>query len=329
MDFAIKMDSARTIVFKKNQGIVLNEATCIAYVVKRGEVKVVAIGNDAAKMMDRTGGDVVVVNPVKLGRIADIELGKTYFRELIKKIAGVIKPACVFVIPSTLTRDEINDWKSVVFSSNIKDAAFLPSVVTGAIELGYNPELAESALGINISEDGTDISVLSLGGIIRGGGLDEGGAKMTHAIREGIRKKFNLEIGNNMSREARNETQTLYENDGTEFLVTGIDMLTQIPRSAVLVARDTYQMTLPLYKKIAKAICQVVRQCGPDIIRDLQSGRIFVMGEGAAVVGAREFLQIEIGMNVVLNEKSVHASIMAAGKLLNNPQLLQKLVKAN
>ena len=342
MDFSVQLGSGRTVIYKKNDGIVLNEPTKIAYTRTpigkekpnkkcKYKTEVIAVGAAADKMQDRADKSVIIESPVVSGRIADLPLAKKCFTETFKKISGhlALSRACLFTVPCSLTAFEINDYKSVAYAAGVDSVEFIPNVIAGAYALGADITGPTAVMYVNIGESGTDIAVITFAGILAGGTIDDGGAAATRAVHEFIEHKHKITISCDQAERAKNECATLLLNNEISFKVKGVDSETGIPKEVWFTGMDCYKVLLPIYSRIAKAILQVCNDCKPDVVGDLKSGAIFVGGRASNPTGLREFLTMNLDMNVCLNADSVNAVIIGAGRLLNNRVLLKRIIRAN
>ena len=331
MTFAIHLGALNTTIYKKGSGIVLTEPTCIAYSKSpKGAIKVTAVGTAAQKMQDKTGSDVFVATPIEFGRIVRVELVQIFLAELLKRLGDKRTDSFLFLIPCSLTTEELTAYKTVAYSCGIHNAKFIPLVIANAIELGFGPEDSTAGLSIHISEDGTEIGVISFLNIVSGGSVDAGGATLTRAIREGVKKQFSLDISAKTALLARQETATLVPNDESQFRINGMDIFSHIIRDMVFTGKHCYEYTVPIYTEIVNAVKQVLMSCTPAIITDIVRGNIFIGGEASWITGFREFfskeLEIAIKQNTQITDNS---AILGAGKLLNHPSLVDKIIKAN
>lgn len=342
MDFAIQLGSASTVIYKKNDGIVLNEATKIAYSriligKDRGEknnkykTRVLAFGDAAKRMQDRADKSILVESPVVMGRITNVSLAKKYFAEIFKKVTGslALSRSCLFCIPCSLSAEELNDLKSVAYSAGIDSVEFIPSVIAGAFAMGADIAGSTASLYVNIGEGGTDIAVITYAGVLAGGSIEDGGAVATKAVHEYIENKFKITISERVAEQAKIECATLLLNNEISFKVKGVDAETGTPKEIWFTGIDCYKVMLPIYSRIAKAILQICNECSPDVINDLKTGGIYIGGGASSPTGLREFMTMNLDMNVVLNADSVNAVIIGAGRLLNDKVLLKKIIRAN
>ena len=326
------LGSGRTVVYKKNEGIVLNEATCIAYQrvgKKNDKLYVVAVGDTAKRMQDRTDEQVIVASPVVACRIVDVELCKEYFKEVIKKIGGVWNKTALFCIQCSLSAVELDSYKSVAYSGGFTGVEFIPSVVASAIGNGFDIRGATACMSVHIGEGGTDIAAISFGGILAGGSIADGGATATEAVLAFVEKKHKISISERVAKIAKDECQTLLLNNEVSYKMKGFDMETGSVHEVWFNGTDCYKVLLPVYGRIVKAVEQVVSECSPEVINDIKVGAMFVGGDGSSPTGLKEFFTTNLDMNVVLDARSTNAAVMGAGMLLNDKELLRKIIRAN
>lgn len=338
----MQLGSANTVIYKKNDGIVLNQPTKVAFVREvigkekewkkpKYRTRVVAVGEKAKKMQDRADKSIIVESPVVMAKVANVELAKKYFAEMFKKVTGSMahSRATLFCIPCSLSADEVNDFKSVAYAGGVDSVDFIPNVIAGAMAMGADVTGSAAVMYVNIGEGGTDIAVITYAGILAGGTVDDGGAVATKDVHEYIEKKFKISISERMAEMAKVECATLLLNNEVSFKVKGVDPEAGTPKEVWFTGVDCYKVLLPIYSRIAKAILQVCNECSPDVITDLKSGGIYMGGGASSPTGLREFMTMNLDMNVVLNADSVNAVIIGAGRLLNDRELLKKIVRAN
>ena len=338
----MNLGSGRTVIYKRNDGIVLNEASKIAFTrefigkEKPGKARkfknnILAVGEAARKMQDRSGPEVFFESPVVGGKIADLPLAKKFFTDILKKISGnlALSRSCLFCVPCSLNAAEINDYKSVAYGAGADDLEFIPNVIAGAIALGADVSGATAVMYVNIGESGTDIAVITFAGILAGGTIDDGGAAATKAVHEYIQSKYKITISEKTAEQAKVECATLLLNNEISYKVKGVDSETGLLKEIWFTGMDCYKVLLPIYSRIAKAILQVCNECSPDVCNDLKTGAVYIGGGASGPTGLREFMTMNLDMNVVLNADSVNAVIIGAGRLLNDKQLLKKIIKAN
>ena len=334
MDYAIYLGDADTVIYKRNEGIVLHEATRIAYTYAgRGgkEIRCVAVGGMAKKMQDRSDRKTMVEQVIGNGHIVDVELCKIFLRELLKKVCGEDYRGLkvLFCIPCSLNRAELENYKIVAHSIGIDVAEFVPTVIANAIGGGFNIEGSDVCLSVHIGEGGTEVAAISFASIIAGGSIYEGGAEATQEIAKYIDKKYKLDISERVSEITRNECGTLLMNDEVSYKVRGTCADSNAMREIWFNGIDGYKVVLPIYSKITKAILNVINDCGTEMMADVKAGNVYVGGEASTPTGLREFLTANLGMNIVMSAQSINYAINGAGILLSDKALLRKIIQGN
>jgi len=168
MDFAVFLGDEKTLIYKRGQGIVLNEPT-VAAVAKD---KVIAVGKTVSKYRDQDGVDFVT--PIKSGRVTDTDIAAKLISQLLGKVRGSVVRAggrYLFCIPSSLTAADLNDYKTAIYTAGVADAEFVPAVITNAIGMGYNPIDKIPVMSITAEGKTVDIAIIRQCEIIAGGTL--------------------------------------------------------------------------------------------------------------------------------------------------------------
>jgi rod shape-determining protein MreB len=336
MDFAILLGMGRTVIYKRNEGVVLNEATKIATRMggKRvNKVVVVAAGDAAKRMQDKVDNYISIHSPIEDGRVVDTEMAKLLLLSFLKRVnpnGSIASVSCLFLIPCSLSPLELDEYRAVAYGAGIEHVEFIPSIVASAYALGYDPNSSAVALSINIGEGGTDIAAICMGSILAGGSLEGGGSAATRAIIDYIERKHKIAVSERMAELAKIETATLLLHDEVSFKVIGTTDCDETTTKTVdFTGIDCYKILFPIYSRITKAALQVINECKPDAIADIKDGNVFVAGGGSSPTGLREFMTTNLDIPVVLNRDSVNAVIIGAGRLLNDEKLLKTIIAAN
>lgn len=165
MDFAVYLGEEKIIVFKRGLGIVLNEPALVA----RGGDKVLAVGTEALRYLDNEG--VTLGAPVLNGRVHFVEDAVAMLKFASKRVGGIVE--CVFCVPSALSREEMDDYKTAIYSAGINEAHFVPAVLANAFDHGYDLKFADKYISTVICGDFADMVVIYKGEIIDGGVVDK------------------------------------------------------------------------------------------------------------------------------------------------------------
>lgn len=328
MNYAIYMTSDNTMVLGPEGHIILNEATTIAHSGTGKHTKSVEIGNRARDMQDKISSDITVTNLVSKGRIVNTNLARLFLMDVFKSLRLNAKSRVVFLIPNSLTTAELDEYKSAAYSAGLSDVYFVPAVISSALSLGYRISGDYAGLSINISDDGTDIAVISYYGIVSGGTIEYGGDMVSRGVKDFVRTKYQIEVSDKIVRQARTELNTLYTEDTGRLLLNGGDF-SQMLNPVYLTGTDYAEIAVPVFDGIAKAARQVLVNSNPDLINDIIRGNIFISGTLAQTAGAVDFFTRELELPVMISQTASVSAIMGASRLINNLELLEKIVKAN
>jgi len=180
MDFAVYMGDKRTVIYKRGQGIVLNEPTILA----TREGKVVGIGRGAERYLGME--DIIIEYPMIHGCIEDVKIASVFFSDMWRRVSGqsmVIRAGCVFCIPSSLQPAQLNDYKTVAYSAGVADAEFIPAVIASAVGQGYDVFRPNVVVSVITENETADIAAIHGGEIVGGGTIDDM-AKLETAIKQ-------------------------------------------------------------------------------------------------------------------------------------------------
>jgi actin-like ATPase involved in cell morphogenesis len=192
VEFAIYFGE-KTLIYKRQQGIVLNEPTLTA----KTNGKLVAVGKDAIRHIDH--GSVAFESPLYRVKIRDISGAAAFLKSMSKKVGGIIE--CIFLIPSSVDAEGLQDYKTVIYTAGINEAVFVPATVASAISFGHDiRHTVDPIISIVREDEIADINVIKKGEIIDGGTVKDL-SKMDTVIAEYNAKYNNPRVynGNHIS----------------------------------------------------------------------------------------------------------------------------------
>ena len=326
---AIKLGSCNTSIFKQGEGIVLFEPSLVAYTGSGKDRDVKAVGSRAKRMQGRTDDQTFVMSPIFEGRITDVELAcvmlKSFLNKVIKR--GIIKPRikAVVCIPIGLSLSERKTFEKVCYSVGIQDVVLVPSIICGAI--GYNFPVSEpdGICLVNIGGGSTDIAVVSLNSIIQGVNIGVGGEVIDKAIEKHIANRFGIQIGHGVAEALKEEIGSLYKNDISKVEISGIDIETKMARDVVVESQDLYEVLENYYEKIIEAIKSILNECPPNIVQDVITKGVYLMGGTSLMTGVEQYFRRGLGLSVKIEDYTTAIDCLGAGKLLSDAKLLKEL----
>ena len=195
-DIGIDLGTASILVYVKGKGIVLREPSVVAVDNTTGEV--LAVGQEARRMLGRTPGNIVAIRPMKDGVIADFDITQSMLKFFIKKAIGknsLVRPRIVVGVPSGVTEVEKRAVIDATVQAGAREAYLIEEPMAAAIGAGLPVQEATGSMVVDIGGGTTEVAVLSLGGIVYARSVRVGGDKMDSAIISYIRRNHTLLVG--------------------------------------------------------------------------------------------------------------------------------------
>ncbi|HEY8423429.1 MAG TPA: rod shape-determining protein [Clostridia bacterium] len=332
INLALEMGSSNTSIYMEGLGVVLKEASQIAFLENVSEKNVIEAGSKVKKMQGKTSDKTIIVSPVQEGVIVDktaaIAMLKVFLRRVIKS-KFLLKIRAIVCVPCGLTKEQRLDYETVCLKAGITEVILVESVIAAGLGIGLSLESSKGAALIDIGGGTTDIAVMSNCSIISACSVFAGGNMMDAAIMDYIKKKYGLIIGQATAERLKIEIGSLYGNDLAEIKVSGMDQRTQNPSYAIVTAQDIKEAIEPIYLKIASSAEAIINVCPPEIASDIYRNGIFLTGGASNILGIEQFLGTRLKISVKVVTDASYAVILGAGKLLSDEQLLQNIFEQN
>lgn len=329
---AVKLGSSTTTIYRQGDGLVLREPSLIA---ARGTGKnreVLAVGYEAESLAGRTDDDIQVVSPIVEGTVNNAELATLMLRGFVHKVcpARLFRPSirALVCLPIGATAAQQKDMQKICYQAGISDVMFLPAIVCTAIGLGLDIGSSFGKLVVNLGGGCTNIAVIANNNIINGITVSIGGTKLNTAIEKYILEKYNLIIGSGVAERIKQEVASLFPTYSATTSVDGVSADSRTTRSIAISSAEIYPIMDQYYSKICQAILSVVNSCSPDIISDIFKEGGYFCGSQTTYPGVDRYLKGKLNMQVHLSEIS-KTDIWGAGKLLDDPVMLKKLLTNN
>ncbi|WP_297377816.1 rod shape-determining protein [uncultured Helcococcus sp.] len=319
-DLAIDLGSANTLVYKKNKGIIMNEASQLALDVKSGEV--VAVGNKAQEMIGKAPENIAIVNPLEDGTISDFDFTKIlikYCLDQANKGLNIIQPRLVITAPSATSDIELRAIEDACIYSGAREVYIIESALASAIGAGFDVSKSEGRLIVNIGAGNTDISLVSLNGIVLSHSVKYAGNNFNRSIQSFIYDKYSIAVGDNTVRELKEKLASLdlsKENKSEE--ISGRDLLSGMPVIIDVFQSDIYEAIIKSIDKIGEGIRLVVEKTPPDLSMDILRNGIFLTGASSQIPGLDKYIGEKIGIKVEKSEYPVEDAVLGAGVVIDN-----------
>ena len=314
-DIGIDLGTCNTVIYIKGKGIVVNEPSVVA--VERGTKSVVAVGADAKRMLWRTPGNIIAIRPLKDGVIAYKDTTEKMIRYFISKILPrhrLIKPRVVIGIPSCITDVE----SSAVYDSALKAGAGSVEVLeeSRAAAIGANIPITEPAgnMVCDIGGGTTEVSVISLLGMVVTNAIRVGGDEFDQAIIKHIRSVHNLIIGEQTAERLKIEIGNAFPEKNMERVeIKGTDAITGLPRRLEIDSVEVREALREPITQIVEEIKATLAQTPPELAADIVERGIVMTGGGSLLKGLPKLISKETHVPVILAENPMDCVAIGAG----------------
>ncbi|GHV75963.1 rod shape-determining protein [Spirochaetia bacterium] len=319
-DIGIDLGTCNTLIYIHGKGIVINEPSVVA--VERGTKRVMAVGTEAKRMLSRTPANIIAIRPMRDGVIADLESTEKMIRHFISKVLPryrFIKPRMVIGIPSCITEVERRAVEESAYKSGAREVVVIEESLAAAI--GADIPIFEPAghMICDIGGGTTEISVISLGGMVVTSAIRLGGDEFDEAIIKHVRSVHNLIIGEQTAERLKVDIGNAAPDKTIEKVeIKGTDAITGLPRRLEI---DSVEVRDALKDPITQIIDEIKATLGktpPELAADIVERGIVMTGGGSLLKGLPMLISKETGVPVFLAEHPLDCVALGAGKYFEN-----------
>ncbi|MCM8780390.1 MAG: rod shape-determining protein [Candidatus Omnitrophica bacterium] len=326
-DIGIDLGTATTLVYLKGEGIVLCEPSVVA--VERGTSNVLAVGEEAKRMLGRTPGNIIAIRPMKDGVITDFEITEAMLRHFIQKVRRrrfQIRPRIVIAIPSGITEVEKRAVKESAERAGAREVFLIEEPIAAAIGVGLPIQEPVGNMVIDIGGGTTEIAVISLAGIVFSKSIRIGGDEMDEAIIEYLKKTYNLMIGERTAEEIKIKIGSAYPLDEEMSMeVKGRDLVGGLPKTVTITSEEIREALQEPLRSILEITKVSLERTPPELAADLIEHGIVMAGGGSLLRGLDRLISEETGLPVHIAEDPLTAVANGTGKVLNEIRYLKKV----
>lgn len=324
-DLGIDLGTASFIVYQRGKGIVIFEPSVVAISEKTGEI--VAIGEEAKKMLGKTPESYRAVKPMKDGVIADYKVIEAVIKEFINRTVKkslFFKPELVIGIPTKATSVERRAVFEAALNAGARQVHVVTEPIAAAIGAGIDVTKSEGSMIIDIGGGTTDIAVISLGGVVVGDSIKLAGNAMDEAIVRFVRRKHGLVIGETTAEQVKIKIGKVHPSLETyEMEIRGRDAVTGLPRTDVITSDDVLETLKPLVEMLIGRVKMVLEKTPPELAADIIERGIVLTGGGALLRGLDLVMSEELGVKVIIAEDPITCVARGTGVLLEDTNLLR------
>lgn len=329
-DIGIDLGTANTLVYVGGRGIVINQPSVVALNQKTGQV--VAIGNEAKKMVGRTPGHIVAVRPLIDGVISDFEVTEEMLAYFIKnvhkeRVRPFVRSRVVIGVPSGITDVERRAVRDAAKNAGAREVYIVEEPLAAAIGARLPIQEPVGSMVVDVGGGTADIVVISLGGIVVSRNLKVAGDRLNQDIINYARDEFKLLLGERTAEDIKiaiGSANTLDES--VEATVRGRDLMTGLPKEVLVTDGDIREAISKSLSALSRAVKDVIEETPPELISDIMHRGIVLVGGGAFLRGLPEFLEAEIKIPVHLAEDPFTAVVRGTGIILEDLDLLRDVL---
>lgn len=326
-DMGIDLGTATTLVYVKGEGIVLSEPSVVA--IERATSHVLAVGEEAKRMLGRTPGNILAIRPMKDGVIADFEITEAMLRYFIKKVHHrqvLVRPRIVIAIPSGITEVEKRAVKDSAERAGAREVFLVEEPIAAAIGVGLPIQEPIGNMIIDIGGGTTEIAVISLAGTVFSKSIRIGGDEMDDAIIEYLKKTYNLMIGERTAEEIKIKVGSAYPlEEEMKLEVKGRDLVAGLPKAVTITSEEVRSALQEPLRAIIEVAKLSLERTPPELAADLIEHGIVMAGGGSLLRGMDKLISEETGLPVHIAEDPLTAVAMGTGKVLDEIRYLRRV----
>ena len=318
-DVAIDLGTANTLIYVKGKGIVIREPSVVA--IDRYTGKIVAVGDEANKMIGRTPDNIIAIRPMKDGVIADFDITHAMIRHFIRKanVVGILKPRVVVCIPSGITEVERRAVEEAVMQAGAKEVALIEEPMAAAMGAGLPVKRATGSMVIDIGGGTTEIAVISMGGIVSSRSIRIAGDAFDNAIINYLKKNIGINVGDKMAEEIKFQIGSAFEGDEEGYFdVRGRDVRTGLPKTVQVKESQIREAMSENLDEILEAVKLTLEHTPPELAADVMERGIILTGGGALIKGLDKLLTQVTKIPAYVAEYPLDCVAIGTGKALDN-----------
>ncbi|GAE31317.1 rod shape-determining protein [Halalkalibacter hemicellulosilyticus] len=319
-DIGIDLGTANVLIHVKGNGIVLNEPSVVA--VDTTTKRVLAVGEEAFRMVGRTPGNIVALRPMKDGVIANFEMTESMLKHFLAKInvkSFFSKPRILICCPTNITSVEQKAIREAAEKSGGKNVYLEEEPKVAAIGAGMDIFQPSGNMVVDIGGGTTDVAVLSMGDIVTASSIKIAGDRFDMDILAYIKKKYKLLIGERTAENIKVQVATVFPGARQEEIdIRGRDMVSGLPRTITINSNEIEEALRESVYYIVQASRQVLEQTPPELSADIIDRGVILTGGGALLHGMDQLLSDQLKVPVLVADEPMHCVAKGTGMILEN-----------
>lgn len=329
-DLGIDLGTKNTLVYTHDKGIVINEPSVVAVNTRTDEI--LAVGEEAKQMVGRTPGHIQAIMPLVDGVISDFEVTEKMLKYFIDKVHAesftlIPRPRVVIGVPLDVTEVEKKAVEDAAKSAGARQVYLIEESMAAAI--GARLPVAEptATMMVDIGGGTTEISVISLGGVVAWKALRLAGNEMDNNITQYVREEFNILIGEQVAEKVKISIGSATElKEPMEMEVRGRDLINGLPKAVTINDSQVREAISKTINQITENIKSTLEITPPELVSDIYEHGITLSGGGALLRGLDKHIAEATRIPVRLTDDPLTCVVRGAGILLSDMELLEKVL---
>jgi rod shape-determining protein MreB and related proteins len=325
-DLAIDLGTANTLVYARQKGILFSEPTVLALNKETGAV--LAMGDEAWRMIGRTPGYIVAVRPLRSGAISDFDITEKLIRLILQR-AGVnrfSRPKVLVCVPSALTDVERRAVEEATLSAGARTCHLIEEPIAAAIGAGLPIHEPLGNLVVDVGGGTSEVALISMGGIVTNTAVRIGGFDLDSAIQSYVRREYTIAIGERTAEKIKISIGTAFPMAKEQQAeLRGRDLASGMPKNIIITADEIREAITEQNRSIITAVIECIGSSPPDLVQDVLTNGITLTGGGGMLAGLDILLSQEAEVPVHVTDQPLEAVVMGAGKCLEAFESLKSM----
>lgn len=330
-DLGVDLGTANTLIYVSGKGLVIREPSIVAQHKKTKQV--IAIGEDAKKMIGKTPLNISTVKPLKDGVISDYDTTLAMLSYFVKKVHkkpgqqfSLPRPRLVIGVPSQITEVEMRAILDVARESGAREAYLVEEPMAAAIGAGIEVLEPVGSMIVDIGGGTSEIAVISLGGVVVGRSLKLAGDAMDRDIINYVRTRYGLALGERTAEDVKLQLGSAYiQPVEKQLTVRGRDLEKGLPKSIRLTSGQIREALSATINTIIENIRDTLNDAPPELASDISERGIIICGGGSLIQGLPKLISKDTRMPVTVAADPLSCVVLGCAKLLTDEDLLKRV----
>lgn len=329
-DLSVDLGTSNTRLGLRGRGVVVEQPSYVAIQAGARGREVVAIGQEARRMVGRTPAGTQVVRPVRDGVVADFEATEQLLRHLLKRVpnTGLLRPRLLVCIPSSTTEVERRAVTESTRAAGGRDVLLVATALAAAVGAGLAIAEPVGNMIVDVGGGRVEVAITSLGGLVVRRSVPLAGDAMDDAIRRWLRQARGLQVGERTAEMLKRRVGSAVPVPSPpQMRIRGRDLETGAPRELDVTANELVEPLGTMVERIRDIVLEVLRETPPELAADIVAQGVLVCGGSARLNGLTDVLRDATGLPVLLADDPDRCVALGAVKMLDDPRLLHRCLE--